>query len=108
MTRKMMLDDAFPGNFSIMKKTALGVGLIEPKTTIDYLAIKMHYENKRAKVELTSGNKIHEEISPIDSGLLKHTIRKAEKIRHWKEGQIEETYEKLYKREIEVSDNAKK
>ena len=37
--RKMGLGDKFPRKFLHVKKSVLGVGLIEPKTVIYYLAI---------------------------------------------------------------------
>ena len=40
ITRKMGIGDAFPRKFLCVKKSALGVGLIETKTFIEYLAIK--------------------------------------------------------------------
>ena len=51
------------------ENSALGIGLIEPKTAIDYLAIKLHVGNKRSKGELTSVINTHEEIISVDSGL---------------------------------------
>ena len=38
----MGLGDNFPGKSLHVKKSALGVGLIEPKTVIDYLDYKIH------------------------------------------------------------------
>ena len=51
---------------------------------------------------------IHEEIGSIDNGLPKNAIRKEAKIRHCKEGWIEEIDKKLGVREIEIRDNAEK
>ena len=80
----MGLGDNFPMKLLHVKKSSLGVGLIEPKTAIDYLAIKLHVGNKRSKGELTSVININEEISAEDSGLPKK-VRRIEK--RWDAGE---------------------
>ena len=45
-----------------MKNSSLGVGLIDPKAAINYLAIKLHTGNKRSIGELTSMINAHEEM----------------------------------------------
>ena len=106
--RKMRLGDNFPRKLLYVKKSALGVGLIEPATVIDYLAIKLYVGNKRAKGELTSVINIHEEISQEDSGLPRRARRKQGTIKYWKAGWIEEIDEKLRERKIEIADEEEK
>ena len=48
--RKMWLCDSIPRKIMCVRNSALGVGLIELKTEIDYLVIKTHTENRREKV----------------------------------------------------------
>ena len=68
------------------KKTALWAGLIEHKTAIDYLAIKLHVGNKRSKGELTSATNMHEDVSEDDSRLPRRFKRKRGKFKCWKAG----------------------
>ena len=67
--RKMRLGDKFSRKLLCAKKSFLGVGLIEPETVIDYLAIKVCVGNKRSKGDLILVPNTHEEISEEDSGL---------------------------------------
>ena len=67
--RKMGLGNNFPRKLLHVKKSALGVGLIEPKTVIDSLALNFHAGNKRSKGELKKVIGTNEEISSEDSGL---------------------------------------
>ena len=67
--RKMKLGDNFPRKLLHMKKSASGVGLIEPKTVIDSLSLKLCVGNKISKGELKRVTSMHEEISAEDSGL---------------------------------------
>ena len=82
----MKLGDNLPGQFLHMRKSALGVCLIEPKIEIYYLGIKPHAGSKISKWELTRVVDIYDEIVSSDSGLPKKLRRKEEKITHWKEG----------------------
>ena len=68
------------------REKTLGVDLIEPKTAIEYLEIKLCIANKRVRGEQASVINIHEEISAIVSGFPNHVRRKSLKIRHRKEG----------------------
>ena len=45
----MKLGDNMPRKLLHVKKSALGFGLIEPKTEIDYLGIKPHAGSKISK-----------------------------------------------------------
>ena len=83
--RKIKLGDNFPRKLSYVRKSALGVGLIEPKIAIDYLAIKLYEGNKRSKGELETVISTHEETCLVDSGLQKKVRRNEIKLRHWKE-----------------------
>ena len=64
----MGLGDTFPRKL-LHEKTALGVGLIEPATVMDFLAIKLCIGNKRSKGDLTRVRNMHEELSEEDIGL---------------------------------------
>ena len=50
--RKMGLGNNFPRKLLYVKKSALGIGLIEPKMVIDSLALNFHAGNKISKGEL--------------------------------------------------------
>ena len=56
----MRLGDKFPRKLLHVKKSVLGIGLIEPETVMDWLAIKLHVENKRSKGDLTRVTNAHE------------------------------------------------
>ena len=73
--RKMWLGDNFPRKLLCVKKSALGVGLIEPKMVIDSLALELCSGNNRSKGELKRVSNMHEEISAEDSGLPKKVRR---------------------------------
>ena len=49
---------------------------------IDYLAIKLHVENKRSKGDLTLEINTHEEIREEDSGLPKKFRRKKGRLKY--------------------------
>ena len=82
----MGLGDKFPRKLSHAKKSALGVGLIEPATVIYHLVIKLHVGNKISKGELTSVINMYEEISEEDSGLPNEVRRKKVRLKCWKSG----------------------
>ena len=84
IVRKMGLGNNFPIKLPHVKKSALWVGLFEPKTSMDYLEIKFHVVNKRSKDKLKIVANVHEEKSTEDSGLLKNVRRSEVKIKHWK------------------------
>ena len=84
MIRKMKLEDDFPIIFSRARNSAIGIELIEPKTTIDHLATKLNTGNKRSKGKLSSNVNAHEETELVDSRLTKKVPRKEIKLRYWK------------------------
>ena len=45
MIRKIKLGDKLTGKFLCVRKSELGVDLIEPKTEIDYLSIQLNVGN---------------------------------------------------------------
>ena len=98
----------FQENCCMLKKLVLWVGLIEPKTVIDYLSIKLHAGNKISKGELTRVINIHEDMSEDDSGLPIRVRRKKIKFKYWKVGWIEEIEDKLRERNIEIIDEDEK
>ena len=85
----MRLGDKFPTKLLYVKKSALGVGLMEPATVIDYLAIKLCVGNKRSKGDLTRVINAHKEISEEDSGLPTKVRRNQGRLKHWKSGWLE-------------------
>ena len=46
--KKFGLSEKFPCEILYTRKSALGVGLIAPRTIIDILALKLYIRNKRA------------------------------------------------------------
>ena len=52
LTRKMKLGNKFPRKLLHVRKSALGIGLVEPNTVMDSLALKLRVGNKRSKGEL--------------------------------------------------------
>ena len=87
--RNIRLGDNLPRNLLCVRKSALGVILIEPKIAIDYLKIKLCTGSERLTGELTSVMSVHEETGLIDSRLPKNSRIKEVKIIHWKEIWIE-------------------
>ena len=51
MVQKLSLGVNFPRKLLYVRKDALGVGLMEPQTVIDLLAIKLYVGNKRREQE---------------------------------------------------------
>lgn len=47
LLRKMNLSKKFPRSVLCSRKTALCIGLLAPRTTIDVLALKLHLGNQR-------------------------------------------------------------
>ena len=76
----MGLGDNFREFFCMLTKSALGVGLSEPQTEIDYLAIKLHAGSKISKGELTSVMNMHEKISEHDNGLPRKVRKRKENL----------------------------
>ena len=66
--RNIRLSNTLPRKLLHVRNSALGVGLIEPKIKIDYLAIKLHIRNESELISLIN---IYKEMRSIDSGLPK-------------------------------------
>ena len=66
----------------MLKKEAIGVWLIEPKTAIDYLAINLHIGNRISKGEWTSVINMHKEISEDHIGLPRRVRRKKGQLKY--------------------------
>ena len=49
LTRKMKLGDKFTRKLLHVRKSALGIGLVEPNTVMDSLDLKLNAGNKRCK-----------------------------------------------------------
>ena len=54
-----------------VRKSTLGVGLIELNTAIDVLALKLHARNKENEATFSKVIAMHEELSVNDGGLNK-------------------------------------
>ena len=91
----------------MLKKTALEVGLFEPKTAMNYLSVKIYVGNKRSEDKLNSIARMHEEKSAEDSGSPTNEKRSEVKIKYWKVGLIEEIEDKLRERKIVIKDKDK-
>jgi hypothetical protein len=59
--RKMGLSEKFPRAVLYSRQTALGVGLMSPKTIIDSLALKLYVGHQRYRSELSKMIRINEE-----------------------------------------------
>ena len=92
---KMGLWDYLPRKFLHVKKSALGSGLTESQTTIDYLAIKSFIDNKIQKGELTSVINTNKEVSEDDMVLPRKVRRKKGKVKYWKARWTEEIEDRL-------------
>ena len=93
---KMGLGDNFPRKKWYVKKSALGVGLTEPQTVINYLAIKLCVGYNKSKCDLTSVINMHEDVYKDDIVL----PRKFRKLKHLKAGWIEEIEDRFQRNSI--------
>ena len=69
MIRKLGLGDNFPRKLLCVQKSYLGIGLIEPNTEIDMLAIKLCIGNKILQGKVYKLIAVQEELGFAYSGL---------------------------------------
>ena len=88
LIRKMKLGDKFPGKLLHIRKSALRIGLVEPNTAMDSLALNLFLGNKRSEGELMSVIKCLEELSSDDNGPPEKVRKMAGILKYWKVGWI--------------------
>ena len=89
MIKKLRLGDNLPKKLLHVKKSCLGVGLIETITVIETLSIKTHAGNKGLQCEVRLILLAQEECSFLDSGMAKEGRKRNMNKNNWKEGWIE-------------------
>ena len=103
----MKLGDRFPRKLLHVRKSELGIGLVEPNSVMCSLALKSRLGNKRSEGELTSVIKCHEELISDDSGLPEKVRITVCDLKCQKVGWIEEIDEKLNYRLLVVNETKK-
>ena len=87
---------------SCSRKTALGIGLMSPSTTVDGLALKLHVGHKRAESKVTKMIKINEENARLSYGYSKNVIETEWKCKPNKITWSDEMQEKLSRRKLKI------
>ena len=79
---KLWLSVKFPREAIYMRKTALGLGLLEPNTVVSILILKQYFGHMRIVSDASNVIKTNEEMLHIENGRRKHhmDIRESEKI----------------------------
>ena len=107
MVQKLSLGVNFPRKLLYVRKDALGVGLMEPQTVIDLLAIKLYVGNKRREQELGGIINVHEDMGFWDSGLKRECQMQSAGVEYWKNGWVEDVHTKLESRGMKLVNDCK-
>jgi len=68
LLRKMKLSEKFPRNVLYSRKTALGVGLLAPRTIVDILSLKLYIGHQRMKSKVSEIIQINEDNARVSYG----------------------------------------
>ena len=68
LLRKMKLSEKFPRNVLYSRKTALGVGLLAPRTIVDILSLKLYIGHQRMKSKVSEIFQINKDNARVSYG----------------------------------------
>ena len=68
LLRKMKLSEKFPRSVLYSRKTALGIGLLAPRTIIDVLSLKLYIGNQRLNSKVAQIIQINEDNARLSYG----------------------------------------
>ena len=74
--RKLKLSERFPRKVLHMRNSALGVGLIAPRTIVEVLALKLHVGHQRARSKVAKIIQINEDNARMSYGCSASIIKK--------------------------------
>ena len=81
LLKKLGLSENFPRSALCSRKTALGVGLLAPRTIIDVLTLKLYFGHKRANDRISKDIQINEDNARIQCGFSKGIIETERKFK---------------------------
>lgn len=102
MLKKLGLSTKLPREVMYVRKTALGLGLIEPCTVLSILTLKQYFGHMRMGSDTSNITKANEELLQLENGRSKHhmDIRQSEK--YWTRTWIDEASDQCNKRTIQI------
>ena len=77
----MKLSEKFPWSFLYLRQTALGIGLMKPRTIIAILALKLYVGHKRLDTKVSRMISVNEQIQYMQSGYSIHPIQTPNEIK---------------------------
>jgi hypothetical protein len=98
---KLGFSKKFPRDVLYARKSALGIGLMEPNTIIAMLKLKLYIGSKRGRGNSWESVKTQEECLMIEAGRNVPLGQNPEK-RYWKATWIDEVSDELWKRQIKL------
>ena len=104
--RKLNLSERFPRKVLYMRNSALGVGLMAPRTIVDVLALKLYVGHQRARSKVAKIIQINEDNARMSYGYSASII---ETSRKWKPNNViwsDEIQEMLNRRQLKVMNRA--
>ena len=104
MLIKLGFSRNFPRKVLYMRKSALGIGLMAPKTIIDTMKLKLYIGNVRRIGNATQALDIHHDFQQIEAGR-NCTIGEDSKNVYWKETWIDEVNQLLWQRKMSIVRN---
>ena len=81
LLKKLGLSENFPRSVLYSRKTALGVGLLAPRTIIDALALKLYLGHKRANDRIAKVTQINEDNARIQYRFSKSLLEVNRKVK---------------------------
>ena len=102
LLKKLRLSENFPRSVLYSRKTALGVGLLAPRTIIDALALKLYLGHKRADDRIAKVIQINEDNARIQYGYSKSLMDVDRKVKPNKIIWSDKIQQKLSRRNLEI------
>jgi len=104
--KKLGFSKNFPRNVLYSRKSALGIGLMDPNTIMDTLKLRLYLGNKRKKGNAYEALRAQEELLQVDAG---RRVNKGEnpKDRYWKVTWVDEVNDLLWIRKITIKNETK-
>ena len=102
LLRKMRLSEKFPRNILYARKTALGVGLLSPRTIIDTLSLKLYLGHQRMNSKVSEIMQINEDNARVSYGYSKGVLETDRKIKPNQITWSDEIQVKLNRRSLKI------
>ena len=72
--KKIGFRENFPRSCLYLRRTALGIGLMKPRTIMAILALKLYIRHKQLGIKISRMLKVNEQVQYMQSGYSKHPV----------------------------------